>query len=131
GGPEAWILGCVGNLIAEFRGEFAMHGRAMHANLLEYAPAHQRRRAATAGMSRMIGALPWCAHETSGRFVGDRRVRRQRVLHRLESSANVVAQRLEPGARASLVLLESFGGCHRGRSLANSRPPRLPQRLAG
>src|ERR1700690_2983486 len=47
--PEARIVGGAGDLLSEFRREFAMHGRAMHADLLEHASAHQRHHAAAAG----------------------------------------------------------------------------------
>ena len=103
GGPEARILGGAGNLLAEFRREFAMHGRAMHADLLEHAPAHQRHHAAAAGLRRYdrCGSTA-CARSGRRARSAERRARRQRVLHRLERRADVVAQRFEPGARAGL-----------------------------
>ena len=102
GGPEARILGGAGDFLAEFRRELAMHGRAMHADLLEHAPAHQRHHAAAARLAGMIGAGPGRAGEAAGGTVCERRARRQRVLDRLERCADVVAQAFEPGARAGL-----------------------------
>jgi hypothetical protein len=52
----------------------------------------------------MIGAIPRRAHEAPGRALGERRAGRQRVLQRLERRADVVAQKLEPGARTRLAL---------------------------
>ena len=37
GGEEARIVGGAGNVLAEFRREFAEHGRDVHADLLEHA----------------------------------------------------------------------------------------------
>ena len=50
--PEAQKRGSVvgaGNFLAEFRRELAVHGRDMHADLLEHAAVHHRHDAAAAG----------------------------------------------------------------------------------
>ena len=49
GGPEARVLLGAGDFLAEFRRELAVHGRAMHADLLEHAAVHHRHHAAAAG----------------------------------------------------------------------------------
>ena len=69
GGPEARIVRGAGDFLAEFRRELAVHGRAMHADFLEHAPAHQRHHAAAAGLAAVVGALPRRAHEAAGRPV--------------------------------------------------------------
>jgi hypothetical protein len=55
---------------------------------------------AAARRTGVVGALPRRAREASGGPVRQRRVGGQGVFDRLESHAEVVAQRLEPGARA-------------------------------
>ena len=65
-GPEPGIVGRARNLRAEFRREFAMHGRAVHADLLEQPPAHHRHHAAAAGLAGVVGAVPGRAHEAPG-----------------------------------------------------------------
>ena len=101
-GPEARIVGRARDLRAEFRRELAVHGRAMHADLLEHAAVHHRHHAAAAGRAGVIGALPRRAHEAARRALGERRAGRQRIFQRFEGRADVVAQLLEPGARAGL-----------------------------
>ena len=66
GCPEPGIVGGARNLRAEFRREFAVHGRAVHADLLEQAPVHHRHHAAAAGLAGVVGAVPGRAHETAG-----------------------------------------------------------------
>jgi hypothetical protein len=103
--PDAQKRGIVGrarNLRAEFRREFAVHGRAMHADLLEQPSAHHRHHAAAAGLAGMVGALPGRAHEAPG-LAGIERCRRL-VFQPLERRADVVAQGFEPGPRARLAI---------------------------
>ena len=113
GGPEARIVVGAGNLLAEFRRELAVHGRAMHADLLEHAAVHHRHHAAAARRAGMIGALPRRAHEAAGRAIGQRRARGQRVLERLERRADVVAQRSNQ-ARARSLRASSVAASGRG-----------------
>jgi len=47
-----------GNLRAEFGGEFAVHRRAMHADLFEQPSAHHRHQALAAGLAGVVGAVP-------------------------------------------------------------------------
>ena len=101
-GPEARVVVGAGNFLAEFRRELAVHGRDVHADLLEHAAVHHRHHAAAAGRAGVVGALPRRAHEAAGRAIGERRARRQRVLERLERRADVVAQPLEPGRARAL-----------------------------
>ena len=49
GGEEARIVGGARNVLAEFRREFAEHGRDMDADFLEHAAFHHRHDAAAAG----------------------------------------------------------------------------------
>src|ERR1019366_10677418 len=112
GGPEARIVGGAGDFLAEFRRELAMHGRAMHADLLERAPAHQRHHAASTRLAIVIGAAPGRACEGAGGVLCERRARRQRILDRLERSADIVAQRFEPGSRAGLAGFDLAGVHH-------------------
>jgi hypothetical protein len=100
--PEARIVRGARDLRAEFGRELAVHGRAMHADLLEHAAVHHRHHAAAAGCAGEIRALPRRAHEASRRAIGQRRARRQRIFQRFERGADVVAQLLEPGACAGL-----------------------------
>ena len=51
-GPEARIVVGAGNLLAEFRRELAVHGRAVHADLFEHAAVHHRHHAAAARLRR-------------------------------------------------------------------------------
>jgi hypothetical protein len=53
-------------------------------------------------LAGVIGALPGRAHEAAGRARPKRRVGGQGVFHRLETFADVVAQRLEPAPGAGL-----------------------------
>ncbi len=101
-GPEPRVGIGAGNLPAEFRRELAEHGRDVDADLLEHAARHHRHRAAPARLAAVIGAAPRRAREAAGRAVGERRIRRQCVLQRLEICADVVTQRLEPAARSRL-----------------------------
>ena len=71
--PEARIGVGAGDVLAEFRRELAMHGRAMHADLLEHAAVHHRHHAAAARLAGMVGALPGRALETARRAIGQRR----------------------------------------------------------
>ena len=92
--PDAQNRGIIGgarNLRAEFGREFAMHGRAVHADLLEQPAAHHRHHAAAAGLAGVVGAVPGRAHEAArvARIERGRRV----VFQFLEGRADVVAQR--------------------------------------
>ncbi len=82
--PEAQKRGIVGgarNLRAEFGREFAVHGRAMHADLLEQPAVHHRHHAAAARLAGMVGAVPGRAHEAAGVAGIERRaVRRPRAV---------------------------------------------------
>ncbi len=98
------VVGRARNLRPEFRGELAMHGRTVHADLFEQSAAHHRHHPAAAGCAGMIGALPRRARETAGRGAVERL--RRLILELLESLADVVAQRLEPGARPCLAMLD-------------------------
>ena len=49
----------------EFRREFAMYGRAVHADLLEQPAVHHRHHAAAAGPAAMVRAIPRRAHEAA------------------------------------------------------------------
>ena len=107
--PEAQKRGSfVGarDLLAEFRREFAVHGRAMHADFLEHAAVHHRHHAAAAGRAAMVGALPGRADEAARRAVGKRGIRRQGIFQGLKRGADIVAQCLEPGARLGLAAIE-------------------------
>ena len=102
--PEARIVGGAGNLRAEFGREFAMHRRAMHADLLEQPSVHHRHHAAAAGLAAVVGAVPRRAHEAP-RLTGIERGRRV-VLQPFEGRANVVAQGFEPAPRPRLAILD-------------------------
>ena len=98
--------------------EFAVHGRAMHADLLEHAPLHHRHHAAAAGGAGVIGAGPGRPHEAAGCHC---RLRRG-SLGRSSSSfskapADVVAQRLKPRARRVCLRCSSTVGSGRGNVL--------------
>src|ERR1700688_1171264 len=126
-GPEARIVFGAGDFLAEFRRELAMHGRAMHADFLEHAPADQRHHAAAARCAGMIGALPWRARETAGGRIAKRRLGGQGVLQRLKRLADIVAKRLEPGLGAGLAGFD-WCGIHRAHliprlALAAPRSP--------
>src|SRR5207237_10554677 len=108
--PETGILGGAGNLRAELRGKLAVHGGAMHADLLEQPSMHHTHLAAAAGLAGMVGALPWCAHETPGAARIERGGRI--VLQLLEALADLVAQRFEPAPRPRLAILD-HGHVHR------------------
>ena len=56
----------------------------------------------------MVGALPGRALEAAGGQAGERRALRQLVLDRFEGRADIVAQALEPSARA---LFAGFQTC--------------------
>src|ERR1039457_7493331 len=122
GSPEARIVGGARDLLAEFRRELAMHSRAMHADLLEHAPAHERHHAAATALAIVIGAAPGRACEAAGGVLCERRARRQRILDRLERSADIVAQRLEPGPRAGLTGFDGRRVHHLIPSLALAAP---------
>ena len=125
GGPEARIVVGARDFLAEFRREFAVHGRAMHADFLEHAAVHHRHHAAAARVApadAIWRALPGRARQSGQRrAVGESGIRRQRIFQALERRADIVAQRLEPGARLGLVAIE-FGMIHRRvNSLAANR----------
>src|SRR6185369_15359926 len=102
--PERRIVGSARNLGAEFGGEFAMHGRTMHADLLEQTAPHHAHDAAAAGLAGMVGAPPRAAGEAS-RAAWIERGRRL-VFQSLERGTDVIAQAFEPGPGASLALFE-------------------------
>ena len=141
GGPEARIVGGAGDLLAEFRRELAMHGRAMHADLLEHAAAHQRHHAAAANRSRPSVMSGRCGSQgvrtkRPALRSAERRLGGQGVFQRLEPRrCRRAAPRTRRG-RGSCGLRS--GGVHRrligqmlSRTRANSQAARLPQRLAG
>ena len=101
--PEAQKLGfsaAPGISLRNSGANSPIHGRAVHADLLEHAAAHHRHDAAAAGRSSMVGALPGRTLKTPGAKLAKLRAGGQGVFQRLERSADVVAQGLEPGARA-------------------------------
>ena len=89
------------NLGAEFGAEFAVHGRAVHADLFEQPSAHHAHHAAAAGLAGMVGAVPGRAHEAPG--VAGIELGRRLVLELLERRAEFVAQLLEPRPRARVL----------------------------
>ena len=100
GRPEARVVGGARDVFAEFGRELAEHGRDVHADLLEHTSLHHRHHAAAAGRAGVVGALPRRAHEAAGRAVDKRRAMRKIVLDCFEGRANIIAQLLEPRARA-------------------------------
>src|SRR6186997_2678019 len=106
GRPETWVLFGSGDFLAEFRREFAVYGRAMHADFLEHAAMHHRHHAAAAWCAAMVSALPGRADKAARRAVGERSIRRQRIFQALERRADIVAQCFEPGARLALAIVE-------------------------
>ena len=106
GGPETRVLLGTRYFLAEFRREFAVHGRAMHADFLEHAAMHHRHHAAAAGRTSMVGTLPGRADEAARRAFGEGGIRRQGAFQALECGANIVAQCLEPGARLGFASVE-------------------------
>ena len=100
GGEKARVVGGAGNLLAEFRGEFAEHRRDMDADLLEYAALHHRHDAAATRRAAVVGAVPGRAYEAAGRAIGERGAGGEGVLQILECGHDLVAQRLKPGAGA-------------------------------
>src|SRR5882672_10574247 len=76
----------------------------MHADLLEQPSAHDRRHAAAAGLTGMVGAVPGGAYETPG-LTGIEHGRRI-IFQSFEGRANVVAQTLEPGPRPRLAVFD-------------------------
>ena len=105
--PEPGIVGRARDLRAEFGREFAMHGGAVHADLLEQPPAHHRHHAAAAGLAGVVGAVPGRAHEAPG-VAGIERSRRI-VFQPLEGRADVVAQ--APRTSSARVLRSSIRTC--------------------
>ena len=113
--PEAQKRGIVGgarNLLAEFRREVAVHGRAVHADLLEQPPAHQRHHAAAAGLAGMVGALQGVRDEAAGRRLDRARpaprppaVRRRRRCRRASDSNQALARAL----RSSITDMSIYG----------------------
>ena len=106
GCPEPRIIGRAWDFLAEFGREFAEHGRHVHADLLEYAPLHDRHDATATGRPSMVGALPGRAHKPTSCTVYERRAIGQVVLDRLEGRADIVAQALKPCAGACLAGLD-------------------------
>ena len=93
------------------------------------------------GCAGMVGALPWRAHETAGRRCRQAARSRAGRLPPPQGRADIVAQRLEPGARAGLagfethavdavIGTESLANCaSRPSAAAPRRPPaRRPSR---
>ena len=108
GGEKTRIVGGAGNVLAEFRGEFAEHGRDVNADLLEHAAFHHRHDAAAARCAGMIGAVPGRALKAA------RRRDRQSgaPAGRASSSASkarddLVAQGLEPGCGRGFCVFRS------------------------
>jgi Transglycosylase SLT domain len=62
-----------------------------------------------AGPAAVVGTRPWRACEPARGPVGEESAGRQRVLDRLERGADVVTQRLEPGARLRLAPIQHCG----------------------
>jgi hypothetical protein len=121
GGPEPRIVGRARNLRAEFGGEFAMYGRAVHADLFKQPAAHDRHHPAAALGAGVVGALPRRAHEASGVARIERGGRL--VLKPLERRADVVAQRFEPVARPLLALLDQGYVQFSNLSFRHCEPP--------
>jgi hypothetical protein len=107
--PESGIIGRARNLSAKFRREFAVNGRAMHADFLEQPPVHHPHDPAAARLAGMVGAIPRCPFKSPGR-VGIKRSRGL-VFQPFEGGADVIAQGFEPGLRASLAIFEE-GSIH-------------------
>ncbi len=96
--PEARVLLGARNLLGEFRGKGAVHGRGVAADLLEHAAGHQRHDAAAALSPVLLGAGPRGLHEAAGGFARAAGKAFGLVLDPLERRANLVAQMLEPEA---------------------------------
>ena len=123
--PEAQkrgSLGGAGNLLAEFRRELAV-ARSSSARR----PSRTRGRSSSTSRRRRPArrydrcASTACAR-SGRRALAKRRCRRQRVLERLERRADVVAQVLEPGARARLAGFDWMSVHHLIPSLAFTAP---------
>ena len=137
GGPEARIFGGAGNFLAEFRRELAVHGRAMHADFLEYAAVHHRHDAAAARLRRYGRcAARACARSgrplrASGAPAAGRppAPRAPRKCRRASASNQARARALRSAISGSLA--------HRASVIARSAAcislptAGLPQRLAG
>ena len=125
-GPEARVLLGAGDLLGELGREAAPDGRDVDADLLEDPAVHDAHDPAAARAFVVGVAIPGLALEAAGRDVGEagRVVAGQLVLQGLESRADVVTQRLEPGSGARLVVLDldllvcglPGGGVHSGDS---------------
>src|SRR6185312_11618020 len=114
--PEARILLRTRDLLAEFLGEGAVHGRDVDAGLLQHAAVQDRHLAAAALGTAFLGALPRLALEATGRPAGERAAR-ELGLDRLEGGAQSVAQGREPGRGGGAMLGEQIGaraGCGGG-----------------
>ena len=120
GRPEARVFGCARHLRAKLRRELAMHGRAVHADLLEQPSVHHRHDAAAALGAGVIGPLPGRALEAA-RLAGIERGRRV-ALERLERRANLVAQRFEPRAGAGFLVLDIGGSVMNGVCISFAAP---------
>ena len=100
-------------------------------------PLQQAHHAAAARRAGVVGARPGLAHEAAGGRSRQRRTRRQVGLHRLERRAQVVAQRLEPGARRRVpgcqVCMRIRSACDiaSATSRVHLRAARAPRPLAG
>ncbi len=93
--PEAQNCGCSsapGICLRNSGANSPMHGRGVHADLLEHAAVHHAHDAAAARRAGMIGPLPRRALEAPRGTVRQRGARRQIVLELLEGGADAVAQ---------------------------------------
>ncbi len=98
GGKEARVIFRPGDALREFGRELSAHGRDVHADLLEDLADHLSANPTATGLARHIGALP--------RRVDKRGIARRLALNLLEGGADAVAERLEPGARRLLLIVE-------------------------
>ena len=102
GRPEARIAFGARDFLAELRREFAVDGRAMHADLLEHAAVHHRHHAAATRLAGVVGALPGRALETArriGRTAAGQPAARPRRPRRLRRCRCVAARtRRGPGS---------------------------------
>ena len=109
GGKKTRVVGGAGNILAEFGGEFAEHGRDVDADFFEHAAVHHRHDAAAAGRAAMVGAAPRGARKAPGRPIRQGRAGGQSIFQRLERRNDVVAQASEPSRRGLFTLFDIHG----------------------
>ena len=122
GSPEARVVGGAGDVLAEFRRELAVHGRAVDADLLEHAAVHHRHHAAAA--RRAVWSVR--CHGVRTKRPGARSAKGA-PAGRASSSASNAAQissrkRLEPCPRARFAGFQGRRCCRgrHGRAVQNS-----------